>query len=364
MTATLPAQGPRPRYPSIISPWVDTLAIGGLSLVAFIPLLLSGREDLVIVSAGTQAWIAALVNMPHFLASYRMVYRTKDMILRHKWASIWIPAILLLYICVAIYQAQYTPALVSLLLVVSSSYLAWHYTGQIWGMMATYAHLDGLPFIPAERHLIRGGLRILLTWHVVWFLYSSGLASDFGINLTPLYTFMTWTTLVALVLGAVGMSMMKRRTGHLPPARAIVAWAAIFVWYAAMARDPRAIFWVQIAHALQYLIFPFRVELNITERKDPVRSHVWRHMVLFVVIMLAVSWFMSHQLPATAMTIIADTLGERPGQMTPMMILAFLNIHHYFTDGVIWKIRNPEVQRDLFAHVPKPVQAGATPARA
>ena len=74
MTATLPAQGPRPRYPSIISPWVDTLAIGGLSLVAFIPLLLSGREDLVIVSAGTQAWIAALVNMPHFLASYRMVW--------------------------------------------------------------------------------------------------------------------------------------------------------------------------------------------------------------------------------------------------------------------------------------------------
>jgi hypothetical protein len=31
---------------------------------------------------------------------------------------------------------------------------------------------------------------------------------------------------------------------------------------------------------------------------------------------------------------------------------------------VIWKIRNPEVQRDLFAHVPKPAQAGATPARA
>jgi len=251
-----------------------------------------------------------------------------------------------------------------LLLVVSSSYLAWHYTGQIWGMMATYAHLDGLPFATRERHLIRGGLRILLSWHVIWFLYSSGLASDLGVNLTPLYTFMTWATLLALALGAVGMSLMRRRTGHLPPARAIVAWAAIFVWYAAMARDPQAIFWVQIAHAIQYLIFPFRVELNITERQDPVRSHVWRHMVLFTVVLLAISWFMAHQLPATAMTIIADSLGERPGQYTPMVILSFLNIHHYFTDGVIWKIRNPEVQRDLFAHVPRPAPAPAKPASA
>jgi len=29
----------------------------------------------------------------------------------------------------------------------------------------------------------------------------------------------------------------------------------------------------------------------------------------------------------------------------------FINIHHYFTDGVIWKISNPEVRKELFAHV-------------
>jgi hypothetical protein len=31
----------------------------------------------------------------------------------------------------------------------------------------------------------------------------------------------------------------------------------------------------------------------------------------------------------------------------------FINIHHYFTDGVIWKISNPEVRKELFAHVPR-----------
>src|SRR5688572_9224334 len=127
-----------PSRSSIISPWVDALAIGGLSLLLFVPLLLTGRKDLILVSPGAQAAIAALVNMPHFLASYRMVYRSKDMVLRHKWAAIYIPLILGLYIAVAIWQSQYSPAMVTILLAVSSSYLAWHYTGQAWGMMATY----------------------------------------------------------------------------------------------------------------------------------------------------------------------------------------------------------------------------------
>jgi hypothetical protein len=35
----------------------------------------------------------------------------------------------------------------------------------------------------------------------------------------------------------------------------------------------------------------------------------------------------------------------------------FINIHHYFTYGVIWKISNPEVRRELFAHVPRPEKA-------
>src|SRR5262245_31789535 len=229
-----------PSRSSIISPWVDALAIGGLSLVLFVPLILSGRKDLILVSPGAQAAIAALVNMPHFLASYRMVYRSKDMILRHKWASIYIPLILGLYIAVAIWQSQYSPAMVTVLLAVSSSYLAWHYTGQAWGMMATYAYLDGNPFDATERRLIRGGLRILLAWHVIWFLHYA----DLGFNLGLIYQVVTWLTLLGLTLGAVGLQRQRKRTGRFPPSKSVIAWIAIFSWYALMARDPRAIFWV------------------------------------------------------------------------------------------------------------------------
>src|SRR5687768_6951868 len=175
MSRTRPAadatESPR-QVNSILSPAIDFLLVGGLSVIIFVPLLLSGRSDLVLIGAGAQAWVATLINMPHFMASYRMVYRSREMILRHKWASMYVPAILLVYIVVALWEAQNSPVLVIVLISVASAYLAWHYTGQVWGMMASYAYLEGAKFDDRERPLIRSGLRILLAWHVVWFLYT------------------------------------------------------------------------------------------------------------------------------------------------------------------------------------------------
>ena len=54
------------------------------------------------------------------------------------------------------------------------------------------------------------------------------------------------------------------------------------------------------------------------------------------------------------MSAVADMFGEEPGKAAPVLILMFINIHHYFTDGVIWKISNPEVRQELFAHVKRP----------
>src|SRR4029453_9770904 len=145
MSRTAVAAAPS-RPQSILSPVIDFLCVGGLSLIVFIPLLLSGRADLVIIGAGAQAWVATLINMPHFMASYRLVYRSREMILRHKWASIYVPAILLAYIALALWRAKDAPELGIILVTVSSAYLAWHYTGQVWGMMASFAHLEGIRF--------------------------------------------------------------------------------------------------------------------------------------------------------------------------------------------------------------------------
>lgn len=356
------AAAPRP---AIISPLIDALCVGGLSLLLLLPLLLSGRGDLVIISVAMQAWIAAVVNMPHFMASYRLIYRSKESILAHPWAAIYVPLTLIAYIAFGIYQARSTDLYISILMTVQGAYLAWHYTGQAWGMMATYMYLDGRSFQPAERRPIRGGLYILLVWHVVWFFRWGFGDTRYGLLLTSLYDLVSVLSALALAAGLAGIVMVKARTGRIPPPRSLIAWAAIFVWYAAMARDPRAIFWVQIAHALQYLIFPFRVELNRTIRAAGGRSRLGTHMTLYVVILLVISVLMAVWIPARAMDAVASWLGRRPGEVAGLSVLAFLNIHHYFTDGVMWKLRNPAVREDLFGHLPRPAPAPApAPARA
>ena len=216
-------------------------------------------------------------------------------------------------------------------------------------MMASFAHLDGRHFDRAERLLVRTSLRILLTWHVTWFMYSW--FRDPSV-VRPFYVLISAGTIVAFLVGAVGLEKMRRRTGRLPPARSLVAWIAIFVWYAVMARDPKALFWIQIAHALQYLAFPIRVEINRTSAgpRRPTMS-LATHMVAYGIALLALSFFVAQVVPGAAMSVVADVFGEEPGRAAPILILMFINVHHYFTDGVIWKISNPDVRRELFAHV-------------
>ena len=295
--------------------------------------------------------------MPHFMASYRLIYRSRASIRRHTWAAIYVPLILLVYIAFALWEAQYSNVLVVILITVASAYLAWHYTGQVWGMMASYAFLEGAPFDKSERLLIRTGLRILLAWHVTWFLYTQ--LRNPGV-VRPAYLIVSAGTLVAFILGAIGLAKARKRTRKLPPLRALVAWLAIFVWYAMVARDPKALFWVQIAHALQYLAFPIRVEINST------RTRAGLHMAAYAAILLGASWLITQIVPGHAMDAVANVFGEQSGRAAPILILMFINIHHYFTDGVIWHISNPEVRRELFAHVPRdgaaaPVTSPAAP---
>lgn len=331
---------------SIISPTIDFLCVGGLSIFVMVPMLFSGRTDLLLIGVGAQAWIATAINMPHFMASYRLVYGSRAMIMKHKWASMYVPGLLLLYLITAIVVVQASEVLTLVLITVASVYLAWHYTGQVWGMMASYTYLGGAAFEKSERFLIRTSLRILLGWHVAWFLYTQLRDPS---RVEWLYLAASMATAVAFVLGLVGMWRMKRRTGTIPPLLAIVAWFAIFVWYAVMARDPKALFWVQIAHAVQYLAFPVRVEMNHAVAEQ--RGSIVVRMLLYGVGLFAVSFIVSQVVPMSLMGVVGKVFGEAPARAAPILILMFINIHHFFTDGVLWKISNPEVRRDLFAHV-------------
>jgi len=355
-TSAARAPSPSPSSPSILSPVVDFLCVGGLSLIVLVPLLVSGQAELGFVTIAALVWIQTLINTAHFMASYRIVYRDREMIMKHKWAAIGVPVIMAAFIALAL--ATESTVLVVLFFAVSSGYLAWHYTGQAWGMMASYGRLGGLSFDNSERLLIRSSLRIMLAWHVTWFLHYAIRNPAVLEPVDAIYRVVSAVTIIGFALGLVGLVKAWRRTGRIPPVRALVPWLAIFVWYAAVARWGIAgLFLVQLAHAIQYLEFPARVEVNRASANKAVR--LGTHMLLYAAALLALAFAVTVVVPGPAMSVVTDALGIAQGSAAPVLILYFINIHHYFTDGVIWKISNPEVRRDLFAHV-MPVQASSS----
>ena len=80
-------------------------------------------------------------------------------------------------------------------------------------------------------------------------------------------------------------------------------------------------------------------------------------MGIYIIVLIVGSLIAAIALPLGAMAVVTDWLGSRPGHFVGFAISAFFNIHHYFTDGVVWKLRNPEVRQDLFGHLitPAPV---------
>ena len=346
---------PAPKPPSIVTPQVDLWCVGLGSIVVLAPLVLFGDKTILSLGLSMTAILTMWINMPHFLASYRIVYRTKESILRHSGASIYLPAVLLAYCFYAVAKAETDFRHVEILLMVSSGYLAWHYTGQIWGMMATFGVLSGQPFNKLERNLIRTGLRLQLVWHVTWVLQR--VPPDYPWLLKfagNAYFVMSVLTAVAYALALAGFWLYRKRTGTLPPLRASIAWLALCFWYAAIARDRDAILLAQIGHAVQYLAFTGRVEANVYNREHPqgqfpTSLHVLIYFGLLIVVGFVVVWL----LETPGVIVAYDLWGKAAAKALPPVLLAFINIHHYYTDGVIWKISSPTVKRDLFSHLPK-----------
>lgn len=336
--------------PAIVHPAVDFLCGGGLSIAVVTACLVYGVRDVTPgwtpVSLERIVWLNALINWPHFLASYGLLYGSRPRIRQHRWVALLLPALLVLGGGLAVGASaaglEAGRVGVQLALVAATLLLAWHYTGQAWGMTAAFLFLQGVRTEPVERRRIRAGLRVLLVWHLVWGVAMSGFARRFGWqnDLDDLLLLGGIVALGTIPLGLSGFWRLRRRTGQWPSLCAVAPWAALYFWYALAFVAPALFFLVQLFHALQYLGFPMRVELNRVATSP--RAAWWVGGCYGVLLVAGVIVFRG-----------AESLAAHgaPGAEMALLIPAAISIHHYFIDGCIWKISNPQVRSTLFAHV-------------
>ena len=102
---------------------------------------------------------------------------------------------------------------------------------------------------------------------------------------------------------------------------------------------------VQLAHALQYLVVTTRVEANVGEKKHGRNGLVFTMTVYFFLLALG---YLVFELPGIIGMQTELTTVYKSGLI---LLVISINLHHFFIDGAVWKISNPEVRKDLFAHL-------------
>ena len=344
---------------AIITPRVDAICSGGLSLVVslfviFYGLITEAGMGQMLVGIQLYLFTDLLINWPHFMASYRLLYAKQSNFRRHPLVTIAMPIAAFSLLAYVVYWCYTDPAFTSTgslgvltaIHVFAPILLGWHYTGQSWGMTACFAFLSGLRMNDRERRLIRAGFYTLFVYHIglayELFGYVQGLFAEQEAGeylMQAIISVSRVAVFIGFALGLMGFRELSLRTGQRIPMRVWLPWLATFSWYVMVDVYPVSFFLLQVFHALQYLSFPIRVELNRYSNS----RHPWRHLVFYYVGItlvgaIAFGWPDVMDLNQAWLPVATAT----------WMII---NVHHYFIDAVIWKIRDPEVRHALFGHL-------------
>ena len=383
--------------PSIHNPLVDSLCVGGLSILVITGFLVylwlnpevisqlkpsepdpvqveqqqdSVRQNNSLVLSDQSGinnlllmfWLTVLLNNPHFMASYRLLYRSREQVLQYRWSSMYMPLLLLgaAGFCLLGQMQVMTPGgrlsqlseiTLQVLGAAAALYLAWHYNGQAWGMTASFLYMAGIRVTQYERRCIRSAYWSLTAFHVIW---SLSLFLRGHETLDQIKDAVFELSLLMIPVGIHGFRCAARRTKKRIPLPALLPWIAIYFWYALVYVHDYALILLQLSHSLQYLCFTSRVELNLASQKTSsfnVRLFgVPVSVCLLYLALLGSGWLVFELARFVPMT----TPQEKVLQVGLGLLAVIVNIHHYFVDGAIWKISNPKVRQDLFAHL-KPV---------
>ncbi len=366
---------------------LDFLLLGGLSIALWIPTyFLQGQfsnvQTATLALPGIAFVLAYWVNYPHFMASYKLAYFQGSPFIRDNWFQlIAVPITLLALILMGLIFYQ-TPIADSALITGTNSLFAalglrtrvglhpnlgseilghlivlmyftvgWHYAKQTFGCMMVYAKLDNYRLSTLERNLIRYSL--LSTWWLTW-LYSNCAEGSYPFyNLTihrlnlPYVWFQASYVLVGFMFAAIVVLLIRNYLKHrmIPSGNFLVPMLALLTWHIPLAGQPQYFYMIAFFHSLQYFPFVAKVERSRYQRARRPRAYL--RLGIFFGLMCLLGYLAFDYLPS-GLDRTLDTRANNGVSFFLIAFLAFINIHHYFIDNVLWRFKNRDVKELLF----------------
>ncbi|MBI5200919.1 MAG: hypothetical protein HY925_04975 [Elusimicrobia bacterium] len=327
----------------------DWLLAGGGSIAAFAVLWAFGpptRTAALIAAAGAFSWAC---NWPHFAATLWRLYHSPENTQRFPLTAFVVPLFIVAGVIGSFaYPETIAPAWVKLFLLWSP----YHFSGQTVGVTMVYAKRAGFEIGKLERLALSG---------LVFGTYVSSTARAeagpgpipyYGIKV-PTFGLPEWIGHAAgwgmWACGAVFLLLALRwcldRKRALPPI-VLVPAAAQVVWFVFGYRAPAFYEFVPAFHGLQYLLVAWTMHLRESSELGieaaPLKlSAEWAAGNFIVGALLF--WGIPHLLSG---------LPEGGLQFSMPVVISAVQIHHFFVDGVIWKLRDAKVGARLTAGLP------------
>lgn len=354
-------------WPARRAAWVELLMVGGLTPLLY-PLSwlvrrafgLDGPE----LAVGFVMFHAAfLINDPHFAVTYLLFYDdvrgralgpTFSGLQRARYVVVGFVVPLALVAWGAL--ALWTHSAATLGALLSSMFLlvGWHYVKQGFGLFVLLAARRGVVLGPRER------LAVLAHCFAGW-AYAWASPADPGTRVeekgvvfttiarSPLFERATLVVLLATIPPLLVVLVQKRlREGPRPLLTPLVAMlASVWAWSIYSSIDPLVRYVVPALHSVQYLYVVWLLKkTQAVEREGSPYFELAAPARLggLAVLSLLLGWVLFHGAP----TVLDDMLGTKRTALTDLgptpyfaAVFAFVNIHHYFMDTVLWRRENP-----------------------
>jgi hypothetical protein len=339
--------------PRLFSPLVDTLALGGLSLIVFLafPWSLYSSHSytlMLLVLLGSFA-----VNYPHYAATYFKAYRTGQEVRTYFGVCVIVPAVLLLLSGASIAAPIAVAPWFCKAYLLTSGY---HYSGQTYGIALIFANKARMPHRGWQKALLMSPIYMAYIFFLAQKeVVSAAPESFFTMQIQPLGFPDPLGTLVTLLFGlSLVLYLLLNfywlwKHGKQYPLIVHVVVLAHVVWFVFGSRNVAFYYVVPFFHCLQYLLITtfFYLKQGRSGARQPAESHgpVRRGGFLPYYLGLVILGLVLFQAPP----LVLSYSGLADFYLASAVVMSFLNLHHFLLDGAIWKLRKPDVRTVLVA---------------
>jgi hypothetical protein len=346
-------------YPWILSPVLDYLfCCGGMMWLLFIIEKLgvdpsNTKSSASVLLAAVIGLGSVLITEAHGPATLVRAFASRTTPQSVKVATIVWAVILFVVAAMAVHNI----ALAQIFTKVTLVWLIQHYTAQTYGVIIIYCMKRDYKLSNAERISLQWLLRSLMLFVIVrmFTYYEYGHLDNFlGLRIPfygplPLWCLLSMQFLftVSIIVFLCHMVAHYIRDKQFLPMPALVSIISVAMVTLSL-RNAFFALGVTFYHASQYLAvtYSYYLKEKAEEKGRPVHGNILREFItpaslIYLIVISSTGFFFINCLPQGLIK------GGLPETTILCILYSYLNCHHFFTDSILWRIRNPKVKELL-----------------